>query len=185
MPTTSVVTPWRILLSASGFRGRVKSEWVWMSMKPGATICPEASISRCASRSAQSPTAVMRPFLMATSARRAGVPFPSITCPPRINRSSIHYSSISGPVASESAASNGPANGSWTRRGTVRRHGVSLRQNCLALHGLNAQYEVAHWSLPYHLSNQVAPWLGVRQHHRAALCPSDTGQAVTRQQTRT
>ena len=116
MPTTSVVTPWRTLLSASGFRGRVKSEWVWMSMKPGATICPEASISRCASRPSQSPTAVMRPFFMATSARRAGVPFPSITCPPRINRSSIRCSSIPGPMARESAASYEPANGPWTRR---------------------------------------------------------------------
>ena len=73
-----------------------------MSMKPGATICPEASISRCASRSPQSPTAVMRPFLIATSARRAGVPFPSITCPPRINKSSIRCSSIPGPMAGES-----------------------------------------------------------------------------------
>ena len=87
-----------------------------MSMKPGATICPEASISRCASRSSQSPTAVMRPLLIATSARRAGVPFPSITCPPRINRSSIRCSLISGPMSSESTATYEPANSSWTRR---------------------------------------------------------------------
>ena len=116
MPTTSVVTPWRILLSASGFRGRVKSEWVWMSMKPGTTICPEASISRCASRPSHSPTAVMRPFLIATSAHRAGVPFPSITCPPRINRSSTRCSSMSGPMSREFAASCEPANSSWARR---------------------------------------------------------------------
>ena len=37
LPTTSVVTPWRIFPSARGFKGSVKSECVWMSMKPGAT----------------------------------------------------------------------------------------------------------------------------------------------------
>ena len=157
MPTTSVVTPWRTLDSASGFRGRVKSEWVWMSMKPGATICPEASISRCASWSSPSPTAVMRPFLMATSARRAGAPLPSITCPPRINRSSIRCSSIPGPVASESTASYELANNSWTRCrlrwGPIRTSHrpaawVSLRQNRLVLHDLNACYEAVDESLP-------------------------------------
>ena len=45
LPSTSVVTPWRILHSAFGLSGRVKSEWVWMSMKPGATIMPSASIT--------------------------------------------------------------------------------------------------------------------------------------------
>lgn len=33
----SVVTPCRILLRPWGFANRVRSEWVWMSMKPGAT----------------------------------------------------------------------------------------------------------------------------------------------------
>jgi hypothetical protein len=32
-----VVTPWRTLLSALGLMGRVKSECVFISMKPGAT----------------------------------------------------------------------------------------------------------------------------------------------------
>ena len=36
----SVVTPWRTLLSALGLIGSVKSEWVLMSMKPGATARP-------------------------------------------------------------------------------------------------------------------------------------------------
>src|SRR5258706_439600 len=40
----SVVTPWRTLLSALGLIGRVKSEWVLMSMKPGATVRPAASM---------------------------------------------------------------------------------------------------------------------------------------------
>src|SRR5437016_2601370 len=38
----SVVTPWRTLLSALGLIGSVKSEWVLMSMKPGATAGPAA-----------------------------------------------------------------------------------------------------------------------------------------------
>ena len=40
----SVVTPWRTLLSAFGLIGKVKSECVLMSMKPGATASPEASM---------------------------------------------------------------------------------------------------------------------------------------------
>jgi len=50
LPTTSVVTPWRIFDSARGLSGSVKSEWVWMSMNPGATTWPRASISRRAGR---------------------------------------------------------------------------------------------------------------------------------------
>ena len=40
----SVVTPWRTLLSAFGLIGRVKSEWVLMSIKPGVTARPSASM---------------------------------------------------------------------------------------------------------------------------------------------
>src|SRR5262249_46051498 len=50
LPTTSVVTPWRIFPSARGLRGSVKSECVWMSMKPGATTWPRASMTRRAGR---------------------------------------------------------------------------------------------------------------------------------------
>ena len=41
----SVVTPWRTLLSAFGLIGKVKSEWVLMSIKPGVTASPSASIT--------------------------------------------------------------------------------------------------------------------------------------------
>jgi hypothetical protein len=44
LPVTSVVTPCKILLSALGSSSDVTSEWVWMSMKPGATTWPLASI---------------------------------------------------------------------------------------------------------------------------------------------
>jgi hypothetical protein len=45
-PTTSVVTPWWTMLSAVGVSGSVKSECVLMSMNPGATTSPRASITR-------------------------------------------------------------------------------------------------------------------------------------------
>ena len=44
----SVVTPWRTLLSALGLIGRVKSEWVLMSIKPGVTASPAASMTLAA-----------------------------------------------------------------------------------------------------------------------------------------
>ena len=49
-PMISVVTPWRTLLSALGLIGKVKSEWVLMSMKPGATARPAASMVFAAAR---------------------------------------------------------------------------------------------------------------------------------------
>jgi hypothetical protein len=53
LPVTSVVTPWLTLLWARPSSIRLMSEWVWMSMKPGDTTRPLASItSRCADRSA-------------------------------------------------------------------------------------------------------------------------------------
>ena len=79
-----------------------------MSMKPGATIRPEASISCFASMSPQSPMALIRPSLTATSARRAGVSLPSIT-PPQINWSSMRCSLTSGSMADGSNAGCGPA----------------------------------------------------------------------------
>jgi hypothetical protein len=57
-----------------------------MSTKPGVTMWPAASISRRPA-SGTSPTAVMVSPSMATSARRAGEPDPSITKPLRMTRS--------------------------------------------------------------------------------------------------
>src|SRR5512137_3193124 len=55
-----------------------------MSMKPGATIRPLASITRAASPARPGPTAAMRSPSTATSAARAGAPLPSTTVPFRI-----------------------------------------------------------------------------------------------------
>src|SRR6185503_1872933 len=55
-----------------------------MSMNPGATISPLASITRAASPARPGPTAAMRSPSTATSAARAGAPLPSTTVPFRI-----------------------------------------------------------------------------------------------------
>src|SRR5678815_4567448 len=55
-----------------------------MSMKPGETILPAASITRSAWPLNAGPTAAMRSPSTATSAARAGPPAPSTTEPPRI-----------------------------------------------------------------------------------------------------
>src|SRR6266508_746395 len=89
LPTTSSVTPWRIFDSARWFSGRVKSECVWMSMNPGATTWPRASIARRAGRVERGSMARMRPFPMETSASRPTAPLPSTTWPPRTIRSSM------------------------------------------------------------------------------------------------
>ena len=48
LPTTSVVTPWRIVLCAVGLVRIVKSLWLCGSTKPGQTTRPPASITRSA-----------------------------------------------------------------------------------------------------------------------------------------
>src|SRR6266404_1875040 len=88
LPTTSVVTPCRIVLCAAGFVSRVKSLWLWGSTNPGQMTRPAASIVWWASAPSSSPTAVMRPSSIATSPRNGAAPVPSTTSPSRISRSS-------------------------------------------------------------------------------------------------
>src|SRR5688572_10006930 len=57
-----------------------------MSMKPGVTTWPCASIS-CRARAVTRPISTMRPSLMAMSATKAGKPEPSTIRPPRTMRS--------------------------------------------------------------------------------------------------
>src|SRR6185437_12744822 len=57
-----------------------------MSVKPGVTSAPSALTSR-RPRPSLSPTCVMMPPVMPTSAVRGGPPFPSATVPPLITRS--------------------------------------------------------------------------------------------------
>src|SRR6266545_5839640 len=88
LPTTSVVTPWRILDSARRLAKSRQSECECMSMKPGATVSPAASTVCPAGSRERSPTALMLSPVIATSAREDGAPVPSSTCPPVILRSS-------------------------------------------------------------------------------------------------
>src|SRR5579862_7694471 len=84
-PMISVVTPWRTLLSAFGLIGSVKSEWVLMSIKPGATASPAASMIFRAVPAMPRPIAAMRPPAMAKSSpAAAALPAPSNNIPPRM-----------------------------------------------------------------------------------------------------
>src|SRR6201998_3869808 len=73
----------------AGVANSARSSWVCTSIKPGATILPETSISRAPVARATSPTAVTRSPVMATSPRRRGPPRPSTTSPPRRTQSVI------------------------------------------------------------------------------------------------
>ncbi len=87
-PITSQVTPWCTFISCAGFARSWMSECVCMSVKPGVTKSPCASIVRAAGSSVR-PTATIRPPRTPTSASNHGFPAPSITRPPRTSRSSI------------------------------------------------------------------------------------------------
>ena len=82
-PTTIVVTPCLTTDSARGSSHRLPSPCEWMSMNPGATAIPLASISTPPSASPR-PIAAMRPSSIATSASIPGPPSPSKTVPPRM-----------------------------------------------------------------------------------------------------
>ena len=66
-----------------------------MSMNPGATTCPLASIVRVAAPSSRGATATIRSPSTATSAGRAGAPVPSISEPFRTRSDqATRYSSV-------------------------------------------------------------------------------------------
>src|SRR5262245_37565578 len=68
-----------------------------MSMKPGATTSPAASITRPARSRPKSPTAVTVSPVIPTSARTPGAPVPSTTNPPAIFKSIMATRMISDP----------------------------------------------------------------------------------------
>src|SRR3954454_5653586 len=97
LPTTSVVTPWRIVLSAVGFASSEKSLWLCGSTKPGHTTLPVASMTLVAvAPSPRRPTSTMFPPSIATSPRKGGLPAPSATQPLRIRVSSMTSSLLVG-----------------------------------------------------------------------------------------
>ncbi len=124
LPTTIVVTPWAIALRARGSARTVTSAWLWMSMKPGATTRPVASISVVAVTPGSGPTSTIRSPVIATSVTRGG-PSPPITVPPRISRS-ITSQACGRPAASAPrprTARPGPGRASAVRPPSRRRRG--------------------------------------------------------------
>ena len=93
-----------------------------MSMKPGATTSPLASITRFAFPSGTRPTATIRSPGIATSPRNHGLPVPSTIRPLRMTRS------YSGSAARAHAA------GREDRDGEHDSHGLDPHEYLLAIH---------------------------------------------------
>src|SRR5207244_3229137 len=85
-PPMAVVTPSINLFSAKPFFGSTGPDWSIMSIQPGETYRPRASISVLPLASTF-PIFAKRPSLIATSANTHGFPAPSSTRPPRITMS--------------------------------------------------------------------------------------------------
>ena len=83
-PAISVVTPWRILLSALGLMMNDVSVWVCTSTNPGETSSPLASITFLASYFPSAPAFAILSPSTATSPRNQGFPEPSTILPPLI-----------------------------------------------------------------------------------------------------
>jgi hypothetical protein len=77
-PVISVVIPWKILEGTRGSTSIVSSDCPSMSMNPGATTSPPASITVPAVAFARSPMAAMCPSRTPTSPRYHGEPVPSM-----------------------------------------------------------------------------------------------------------
>src|SRR5271167_1660980 len=88
-PVISDVMPWESLLRERLSRRRADSDWPSMSMKPGETIWPLASISRLAVALLRLPIAAMRSPWMATWAAYQGLPVPSMMWPLRMMMSYV------------------------------------------------------------------------------------------------
>src|SRR5439155_987538 len=97
LPTTSVVTPCRILDSARRLAHRRQSECECMSMKPGVSTLTVALRVVPARSRLRSPTAVMVSSDTPTSTREPDAPVPSMTVAPSILRSSISSVESGGP----------------------------------------------------------------------------------------
>ena len=87
-PVTSVVMPCEILLSANtcGSRPMKRSLCEWLSMSPGVSVSPAASITARASSRVWN---VILPFSMPTSPTKAGAPVPSTMRALRMMKSSM------------------------------------------------------------------------------------------------
>src|SRR6202030_4072390 len=139
----SVVTPWRTLLSAFGLIGSVKSEWVFMSIKPGATTSPSASMIFFAASVPRAPTIAMRPSAMARSSATPALPVPSNKVPPRIRMSCTAVFVL------------GAALAMLDRRGVRRRHKarVDVAETAIAgNHMRRAFLDAAEFTIPHYVA---------------------------------
>ena len=94
---------------------RVSSEWLCMSIKPGATNNPTASIS-VLPRPFTVPVLTMRSSITARSPTKPGCPLPSNRVPPRITRSySGSCSQLVSRTSSSAASVTRPGNSEKTR----------------------------------------------------------------------
>src|SRR5580704_12135817 len=149
----SVVTPWRTLLSAFGLIGSVKSECVLMSIKPGATASPSASMIFRAASVPCAPTIAMRPPSMARSDAMPGLPAPSYKIPPRIRMSHT------------AVFISGVALAMLDRRGVRRRHKawIDIAETTIAgNHMRRAFFDAAEFAIPNDVAGAEilhrAPW---------------------------
>src|SRR5579863_10039189 len=80
-PVISEVMPWKIFEGRRGSTRMVISDCPSMSMKPGATTLPAASIVRRRVASERLPMATILPSRIPTSPEYQGEPVPSMMCP--------------------------------------------------------------------------------------------------------
>ena len=83
-----------LIITIAGVSITLVSSWVCVSMNPGASTFPSASICTCARASRRRPSATMRPSRTATSSTSASSPLPSSTRAFRINVSQFTMASI-------------------------------------------------------------------------------------------
>src|SRR5262245_15158408 len=122
----SVVTPCRTLLSAFGLIGRTKSEWVLMSMKPGVTARPSASMTLLASPGREGPMAAMRPAARAISAMVPWLPLPSMRRPRWITISQAMAVSVAATPARLCGGGDADRSGAVERLVAADCHAVAI-----------------------------------------------------------
>ena len=86
-PVISVVMPWKIFEGRRGSTRMVSSDWPSMSMKPGATTFPAASMVRLRGAAERLPMAAIFPSRIPMSPEYHGEPVPSMMWPWVMTRS--------------------------------------------------------------------------------------------------
>src|SRR5690242_11327399 len=127
-PTTIVVTPCLTIDSERGSSQSDPSPCEWMSMNPGATAIPRASISTAPSSLRFWPIATMRPASIPRSDSIPWVPSPSKTVPPRVTRAYRRRQGSTSRGEPTRAASVVPARRTNERRERVIGRAVLSRQ---------------------------------------------------------